>query len=167
MYQIGDKVTYGIHGVCAIVDTEQRVIDRNNITYLVLEPISQAGARYLVPTHNQVAMSKLSAVMDKQALLALLSDSAASADAWIRDENSRKQRYRELIGSGDRLRLMQMCASLYRHREEQLSAGRKIHMCDENFLRDAEKLLCSEISLVMEVTSEEAKRILYSNLRIE
>ena len=29
MYQIGDRVLYSSHGVCQIVSTQERVIDRN------------------------------------------------------------------------------------------------------------------------------------------
>ena len=56
MYQIGDQVVYGIHGVCCVVEQEERVIDRKRVTYLVLEPVGQDGSRYLVPTHNAAAM---------------------------------------------------------------------------------------------------------------
>ena len=28
MYQMGDQVVYGIHGVCRIVEEEKRVVDR-------------------------------------------------------------------------------------------------------------------------------------------
>jgi len=164
MYQIGEKVIYGIHGVCAVADIEHRIVDRKRITYLVLEPVNQSGARYLVPTHNQTAMSKLSPVLSQQELMALVSGTEVKKNVWLQDENARKQRYRELIGSGDRLALMQMCAALYRHRREQQAAGRRLHMCDENFLRDAEKLLCGEISLVMELSDEDARKLLFTNL---
>ena len=31
MYQIGDRVVYGIHGVCGIVAVEHRKMDRKNV----------------------------------------------------------------------------------------------------------------------------------------
>lgn len=160
MYSIGERVVYGIHGVCCVVDVEQRTVDRKNITYLVLEPLGQPGSKYLVPTHNAAAMSKLSPILSREALKALLSDTASADSAWIREENARKQRYRELINSSDRTALLHMLAALYCHREEQAAAGRKVHLCDENFLRDAEKLLCGEIALVLELEYDEARSYL-------
>ena len=59
MYQIGEVVLYGIHGVCRVVDTEERVLDRKKVAYLVLEPLEQNGARFFVPSHNPAAMAKL------------------------------------------------------------------------------------------------------------
>ena len=167
MYQIGDKVVYGVHGVCVVADLEQRVIDRKKRTYLALEPIGQDGSRYLVPTHNETAMAKLRPMLSAQELETLLRSDEVRKDGWIRDEAQRKNTYRELIGSGDRIRLMQMVHTLYRHRAEQSAAGKKVHLCDENFLRDAEKLLAGEFSIVLQMEQDQAKNYLRSHLKAE
>lgn len=165
MFQVGDKVVYGIHGVCTVVDQEERLIDRKRLTYLALEPVGQGGSRYLVPTHNAAAMAKLRRMLSKEDLEALLQSEEVRADGWIKDENQRKQAYRELISSGDRAKLMQMVRTLYRHKTAQAAAGRKCHLCDENFLRDAEKLLVSEVSIVMNVEPDQAKQYIRSKLK--
>lgn len=165
MYQIGDKVVYGVHGVCMVVDQEERVIDRKRHTYLALEPVRQDGSRYLVPTHNAAAMAKLRSMLSREELEAMIVSDEVMQDGWIRDENQRKQVYRELIGSGDRMKLMQMVHTLYRHKAAQTAAGRKCHLCDENFLRDAEKLLISEVSIVMDVGPDQAKQYIRSKLK--
>ena len=36
MFQLGDKVRYGIHGVCQIVGIESNKIDRKIVEYYVL-----------------------------------------------------------------------------------------------------------------------------------
>ena len=36
MYQQGDRVVYGIHGVCEIVGTEVRTVDRKTVEYIAL-----------------------------------------------------------------------------------------------------------------------------------
>ena len=165
MYQVGDRVVYGIHGVCNIVEQETRVIDRRNLTYLVLEPVGQGGSRYLVPTHNAAAMEKLRPVLSREELEALLESRQIRSEQWIRDENLRKQTYRELIGSGDRAKLMQMVYSLYRHRKEQAAAGKKCHLCDENFLRDAERILAGEAAIVLNLDQEQAKQYIRRKLK--
>ena len=76
-------------------------------------------------------------------------------NSWIADENQRKLRYRVLIGSGDRRALVVMVHTLHVHKNKQAEQGRKFHLCDENFLRDAEKLLCSEFSLILGLSKEE------------
>lgn len=149
MLQCGDIVLYGIHGVCKILELEDRKIDRKIIEYYVLEPIEQPGTRFYVPTQNQAAVSKLRPMLTKEQLEQLLYAERGNDEAWINDENQRKQLYRELINSGDRAALVRMVRSLHIHKKEQLNAGKKVHLCDENFLRDAEKLLSSEFSLVL------------------
>lgn len=167
MYQIGDKFVYGVHGVCRIVEEETRVIDRKKVTYLALEPVGQDGSRFLIPTHNASAMAKLKQMLSREELEALTHSERVLADGWIKDENLRKQTYRELLSSGDRARLMCMVRSLYKHKAAQSAAGKKCHLSDENFLRDAEKLLVSEFSMVLEVDVEQAKQFLRSHLREE
>lgn len=164
MYQTGDKVVYGSHGICCVVGQETRVIDKRNVIYLVLEPMGQGAARFYVPTHNQAAMRKLRQVLSRKDLEDLLNSDAIRTDGWIRDENQRKQTYRELIGSGDREKLLNMIHTLYHHKDAQSAAGKKVHLCDENFLRDAEKLLIGEIAMIMEMEPTQAKVYLRTHL---
>ena len=155
MLQVGSQVVYGIHGVCSIVDVEIRRVDRKKVEYFVLEPREQPGTRYYVPTQNQVALSKLRPMLTRDELEALLVSEQTHRESWIADENQRKQHYRELINSGDRAALIGMICMLHEHKESQLAAGRKFHLCDENFLRDAQKLLNSEFSLVLGIPQAE------------
>ena len=167
MYQIGDQVVYGIHGVCNIVEQEKRVVDRKTVTYLVLEPVGQDGSRYLVPTHNQAAMGKLRPMLSPAELENLLHSSEIREDGWIREENLRKAAYKELITSGDRAGLLKMIYSLYNHKKNQMASGKKVHLADDKFLRDAEKLLASEISVVMNLPADEARAYLRKEMKAE
>ncbi len=164
MYNIGDHVVYGIHGVCRILCQEERIVDRKKVLYYVLEPLEQVGARFYIPAHNEAALKKLQPVLSREALDALLASPEVRQDSWIADENQRKQRYRELICAGDRAALICMVASLYRHKEAQTAAGRKFHLCDENFLRDAEKLLNSEFSLVLGLPPEQVREYILTTI---
>lgn len=164
MFQVGEKVLYGIHGVCMITGTEERVVDRKRIEYLVLEPTDQEGTKYLIPSGNPTAIGKLNRILNADELLKLLSSDGVRENGWISEENQRKQTYRELIGSGDIERLARMVRALYIRKNSQLAAGKKFHQCDENFLRDAEKIIISEMTLVLEQTPEQARACLRENL---
>lgn len=155
MFQVGNQVLYGMHGVCTIIDVEERVIDHKKIQYFVLEPTEQQGTRYYVPTRNQAALSKLQSIITWEELNSLLSSDEVQRDAWIPDENQRKQYYRDMITSCDRVALVRMVHTLHRRKQIQSAAGRKLHLCDETFLRDAEKLLGSEFALVLDLPREQ------------
>lgn len=162
MYQVGQRVVYGIHGVCDIKEIEIKTVDRQKIPYFVLEPLEQPGARYYIPTEKPAALAKLSPLLTRQELEDLISDCDPNGNSWIADENQRKLRYRELIGSGDRRGMVVMVHTLHQHKKKQAEQGRKFHLCDENFLRDAEKLLCSEFSLVLDMSREETAQYMRS-----
>ena len=164
MLQIGSQVVYGIHGVCNIVGTEVRTIDRKKVEYFILAPNDQPSASFYVPAHNQVALSKLRPLLTKEELIELLETADENSVAWISVENLRKQKYKELINNADRSAMIGMIRLLHHHKEEQLAAGRKFHLCDENFLRDARKVLASECSVVLGIPHPEVMEYLSKKL---
>ena len=157
MFACGEYVVYGCHGVCVIADIEAKKVNKNTIEYYVLEPMEQPGTRFYVPSQNAVVAAKMQPLLSKQELDDILASGAVNDDFWISDENQRKQRYRELITSMDRVALLSMVHTLYKHKARQLAAGHKFHICDENFLRDAKKLLDCEISCVLGIPQSEVE----------
>lgn len=149
MFSIGERVVYGIHGVCQIVDYEEKRINAKSVTYYVLQPLDQPQSRFYVPKDNPVAVAKLSKLLTKQELDGLLH--GERKDVWIEDEGQRKQRYTQLISSGDRASLIAMVRCLHLHRAQQTATGKKLHQCDENFMRDAKHIIEGEISLVLDI----------------
>lgn len=164
MFQIGEQVVYGIHGICTIRDLEERIVDRKTIKYFVLEPMEQSAAKYYIPSENPAALAKLRHIISRDDLDKLLSSDEIRENCWITDESRRKLRYKELINSCDRVALLQMINALHVHKQEQAAMGRKFHLCDENFLRDAEKLLNAEFSLVLGIPSDEVENYILSAL---
>lgn len=164
MYQCGDRVVYGIHGVCQIIDLQAQKIGGKKTNYYVLEPIEQIGTRFFVPCENPVAVAKLRPVLTREAVDTMLTGESTQSDVWIADENQRKQRYRELIVSGDNQALLSMICALHREKAKQLAAGKKFHLCDENFLRDAEKLIGGEFSVVLGIPQEEVAQYIKSRI---
>lgn len=163
MLEIGQVFLYGIHGVCRVSGIAEQKVDRKMVQYYVLTPLERASACFYVPVHNEAAVSKLRPLLTREELEALMASAEVNGDCWIADENRRKLRYRELIGSGDRGGLVGMVRTLYRHKEQQLASGRKFHVCDENFLRDAEKMLSAEFSLVLGIPADKIGEYLLQN----
>ena len=165
MYQAGEYVVYGVQGVCRVLGKEKQLVNRKRTEYLVLEPLTRGEARFYLPSGNPTTMAKLRPLLSRDEMDALLGSDEIRKDCWISEENLRKQHYRDLLASGDRSALLQMLSAVYRHKDGQAAAGKKFHMCDDNFLRDAEKLLCSEICVVMEMSAEQARDFLRNHLR--
>jgi CarD family transcriptional regulator len=154
MYQSGDQVVYGVHGVCRITRMEERKVDRQMVNYFVLEPLSQPGSQYLIPCGNPAALAKMRPLLEKQQLLALLRRDL-NGEPWIPNENLRKQYYRQILNSGDVAALIGMLHCLETYKQTQLEAGHRLHICDEYFLRDVKKVLSGEISMVLDIPESE------------
>ena len=158
MFCVGENVVYGMHGVCAVSGIESRNIENRTVEYYVLEPLSQPGTRYYVPAHNPTALAKIRNLISRDELNELLNSQAVRRNCWIEDENRRKLRYRELITSGDRGAILQMIFTLHVHKNELQQTGRKFHLCDENFLSDAQKLLSDEFSCVLDMPAQNVEK---------
>lgn len=166
MYQIDDRVVYSTHGVCRVVAVEQKVVDRKDVTYLALEPLEKSGSRFMVPTHNAAAMAKIRPMLTLAQWQELLQSSHDQNGQWIPTDNRRKLYYRELLGNGDRIQLIEMIRTIYRHKEQQFAAGKKVHLCDDNFLHDAERIIAGELAVVLNVTYPEAVSYLRQQLQV-
>ena len=70
-----------------------------------------------------------------------------------------------MINGSDRAMLISMIQTLHKHKESQLAAGRKFHLCDENFLRDPQKRLASEFSVVLGIPQAEVADYIASKLQ--
>ncbi len=161
-FHIGDMVVYGIHGVCRIVKTQERMVDRKRVEYFVLEPIHQNDAAFFVPMHNPLAVGKLRRVLTRAEMTALLESEELRKDSWISNEAVRKEQYRALIAHADCAELIRMLRALYRHKQVQLASSKKLHTCDENFMKDAERVIRSEVSAVMEIPPEQVGALIRS-----
>lgn len=161
----GDMVVYGIHGVCRVAYIENRMVDRKEVEYYVLIPNDQPDAKFYVPMHNPLAVAKMRKVLTREELAALLESGKVKEDSWIPNENLRKEKYRELISKADCADLIRMLRALHAHKQEQQAAGKKFHQCDENFMRDAERVIRSEVSAVMDIPPETVGTFIRSKIQ--
>lgn len=167
MFNIQDQVLYGSHGACTIVAIESMRFGKTRGKYYVLQPLQQPDSKYYVPVDNESAVSKLSPLMNREELLALLQSSAVRENNWIADEGQRKLRYKELLGSTDRSALLNMIYCLHQHKKAQKDAGKKFHQCDENFLHDAQKLLNSELMLVFDLRQDSVNDFILEQMGVK
>lgn len=161
MYQVGQMIVYSSHGVCNIVDLEEKRIDRKNITYYVLEPVDQPGTRYYLPSENPIALAKSRPLYTRDDLVNMIAEPRRE-NIWIAEDNRRRQYYRELLSSVDMQAMIQMVRCLRAHRQAQLSQGKKFHICDDNFLRDAKRILTTEFLIVLQIPAEQLEPFLQS-----
>ena len=151
MFKLKDVVVYGSQGVCEIIGIEERKVGGESKTYFVLQPKSNRGATCYVPTWNEKAWSKMRKVMTSQEIDALIDSMPNKKPTWIANESERKDTYKKILASGDQAAIISMVQALFSHKEEREAAGKRLHISDEHFMKDAEQLLYNEWQYVLNV----------------
>ena len=151
MFQINDVVVYGAQGVCKIIGIDEKRVNGEIKQYLVLKPKDDKGATCFVPTWNEKAMGKMRKVMTREEVNATIDSIPSQKPSWIANENERKDTYKRILTSGDQAAIISMIQALYLHKKEREADGRRLHMTDERFMKDAEQLLYNEWQYVLNV----------------
>lgn len=165
MWKTGDRVVYSNQGVCDVMGIEQMTQSGKTRDYLLLVPVNQPKNRLYIPMHNEAALAKIIPLLTRRELEVLLASPAIRQEQWEPVETKRKQLYHELLARGSREALLTTIYTLYAVQDRQRALGRRLHICDENFLRDAEHSLAEEISFVLELSQDQAKAYLERTLR--
>ncbi len=164
MFIINDTVLYGSSGVCKIADiTEMELCGAKN-EYYILKPVYCTGSTVFVPVANAELVAKMRRIMSKEEIMTLIGEAGDDGDDWIENENARKVRYKEVLDSGDSRDVMRLIRMLYRHRDDKVLEGKRLHVSDERFMRDAEKLICDEFSIVLGIKPHEVPDFIASKL---
>lgn len=151
MFQINDVVVYGAQGVCEIVSIDEKKVNGETKKYLVLKPKDDRGATCFVPTWNEKATGKMRKVMTKEEVNAIIDSLPRQKPSWIANESERKDTYKKILTSGNQAAIISMIQALYLHKKEREADGKRLHMTDERFMKDAEQLLYNEWQYVLNV----------------
>ncbi len=154
MHKVGDMVLYGAEGLCRIAEITVRDMHWGAVEYYVLKPVSDDGSTIFVPTAGALT-EKMRRVMSAEEIFDLIRTIPDETSEWIDNENERKLRYKGILADGDRRGLMRMIKAIYLHGEERKKAGKKLHLSDERFLKEGEKLLYEEFAHVLNIKREE------------
>lgn len=154
MVKIGDIVSYGTQGVCRVEDFTERRFGGMTMEYVVLSPIYDENATIFVPVKNEKLMNGLHRLVSVEDIHGMMNVVSEEAESWISDENARKGRYKEILDRNDRQEMLKMMRLLYLRRNRLQEVGKKLHVCDERFLKEAEKLILDEFSLVLKMKRE-------------
>lgn len=151
MFQVNDVIIYGAQGVCKITGTEEKTVSGVKRTYFVLKPVGDKGSTFYAPTDNELVLKKMRRLLTKDQIHKLI-DSMPGEDAvWIQNENERKELYRNILAKGEPLELIKMIKAIYAHKKEREAEGKRLHMSDERFFKDAELLLYNEFQYVLDI----------------
>ena len=151
MFQVNDVIIYDAQGVCKITNIEEKSIGGAKKTYFVLKPVGDKGSTIFAPTDNAVVLKKMRRLLTKDEIHKLIDSMPAENAVWVANENDRKELYKNILAKGNRLELIKMIKAIYAHKKEREAEGKRLHMSDERFFKDAEQILYNEFQYVLEL----------------
>ena len=160
MFCVGQTVLYGSNGVCVVDDVTEKRIGKTKMQYYVLKPLCNNTSTLFVPTANQQLVSKMRRILTEDEAEAILRDLPPCGD-WNDNKQERSEQFRAIITEGSCVELIRLIRLVRTHEQEQLAGGKRLHITDERFLKEAEKMICEEFSLVLHISRDEVlERIL-------
>ncbi|MBR3593350.1 MAG: CarD family transcriptional regulator [Clostridia bacterium] len=155
MFDIGDTVLYGATGVCKIDGTVEREIFGEKKEYFVLKPVSQDKSTVFVPTDNEALRAKMRKILSADEIDAIIKEVKTLPDIWEENDALRREMYSEIIHSGDRKKVMLLIRTLYTVQQQRYKEGKRLHLSDDRFLSEAERLLYDEFSIVLGIENSD------------
>lgn len=153
MFEIGDKVVYPHHGAGIVEKIEEKNVDGEHKTFFVLS-LCNGDLKVTVPQEctEEIGLRSVIGKSEVESVFDVLNQKQSQMPAnW----NHRYKRNREKISSGDIYQVAEVVRNLsLREREKGLSTGEK------RMLSQARKILLSELMYVMNISDEEASKML-------
>ena len=154
MFCVGQTVLYGSNGVCMVDDVTEKRIGKTKMQYYVLKPLCNNTSTLFVPTANQQLVSKMRRILTEDEAEAILRNLPPCGD-WNDNKQERSEQFRAIITEGSCVELIRLIRLVRTHEQEQLAGGKRLHITDERFLKEAEKMVCEEFTIVLHSTREE------------
>ncbi|MDO4743270.1 MAG: CarD family transcriptional regulator [bacterium] len=165
MFAVSDRVNYGANGVCEIADIVEKNFCGQVVKYFVLRPVFSVNAQIFVPVENKELTSKMLQVLSKNEVESLVNALPVKPDKWTNDNSNLGERFRQAVGSGDRLCLAKLIETISVRRKELATEGKRLRMSDEKIMNDAKKLLYNEIAYVLKIDPDQVVEYIESQIQ--
>lgn len=168
MFRVGDVVLYTASTICRIDDITTKDFCGQEAEYYVLRPLYDENATIYIPTNNANLLGKMRNILSKDEVLHLIHILPQTDMIWIEDEHKRKEVFQKIMESGDRYELLKLIKTLYLYQKDRLQQNkRKMHVSDERFLKDAEKLILDEFAYVLGIAPSKVGDFINHELAME
>lgn len=165
MYQIDDMVVCGSNGVCQIIEIGSLAImgkaARDRKFYTLRPSFDSSGRVYLPVDCDESSIRPMLTAAEVNHLLEEIPNLTCLE---ITDEKRREVEYKAAINSSDPFMLIRSLKTMNARRNNRLENGKKSTAIDERYSKIAEQRLYDEISLVLNITRDEAKAQIWQRM---
>lgn len=164
MYKVNDTIMYGTQGICKIVEIAEKDFMGTKKEYYVLKPMNDASATLFAPVNNEKTEAKMRRILSAEEIHELIETMPYEEANWIHNENERKEKYKNIIASGDRTELIRMIKALYFHKREREEDGKHLYLSDERFMKEAERILYDEFQYVLKINKVDLMDFIFDRI---
>ena len=167
MFSVNDTVSYGTHGVCKIIGVKKLKLVKETEEYYILKHLYKDVSKIYVPIKNEALTSKMRRVLSKDEINELIRVMPDNEIIWIENDNERREKYQEILESGNRKEIAALIKTLYQRKNEYKDRKRRLRQSDELILTRAQALLYDEFALVLNIKPEQVIPFLRRKIEIE
>lgn len=151
MFSVNEKIQYGGSGVCVIQEIASMRFGRARERYYVLKPVYQNTSVIYVPVENEQLVSKMRPVLTREEVDRLIDCIHELPTAWEDNPQARKASFDAMLRSNECRSLIVLIKTLYAHRAQRQADGKNLHVAEETYLREAQRLLYDEFAGALEI----------------
>lgn len=167
MIRIGDKVLYGVHGVCNVQGLEEKKIGGKILEYYVLKPLYDHGSTVYVPKSNELLVSKMKRILSADEIFDTIQTIPDEKLIQFENESDRHRVFNEILNSGDRIQLIRLIKTLYHRQQKRIEQKKNLLMSDEKCMKDAERILYEEFAYVLKIERNQVLPFITQQIDIE
>lgn len=154
MFKKGDAVIYGSQ-VYIVEGTTQKTIGKVTRDYYALKNAYDEKNTAFIPTDNEKLLSKMRHILSREQILEMISEFPNAKSIWVEDDKERSASFRAILEKGDRREIAQLVKTLFEMKKALSEKGRRLHTADEAIFLRAEKVICEEFALVLNIKPDE------------
>ena len=157
MFQAGDVIVCGSHGVCRVEKVgpiSSAAGDRDRI-YYTLKPLYERGSVVFTPVDNQKMVIR--PVISREEALRLIDGMRDAEGLGIQDEKKREEGYKEALKTCRAEELVRMMKTIYARGRSRAARGKKATDADSRYLKLAEDYLFGELSVSLDLDRDQVK----------
>ena len=155
MFSVNDKIHYGSSGVCVIQEIATMRFGRTRERYYVLKPVYQKSS----------VIYKMRPLLSQDEVDALIASIPTVETAWIDDPQARKASFDELLRSHSCAGLLVIIKTLSAQKELRQARGKSLHVSDDTYLREAQRLLYDEFADALGILPSQVKDYIQDKLQ--
>lgn len=152
-FEPNDTVMYGGHGVCTLLEITEKDFGGDVKQYYVLRPAYSGSSVFYVPIDSEPLTAKMRPIKSADELRKIAREETSAE--WIEEDRPRQNQLKAIVDGGGTEALVANLKLLSARQRELAEGGKKLRAADERYMKDIEKLLYEEFSIVFEIEKEQ------------